>query len=147
MSPDLNAIRVRAEQYDRAIGPGGEKAWLAGLLATDVPKLLAEIDQLTETVRLNHEGADYAEELLQNRDVLIRERERQLAAVEQDRDRWRDRCDGQAWQDIEHHRDRLLSALRELCDSGDATGRLIHPGQLRDLIRPYLPADEDAPLT
>lgn len=40
--------------------------------------------------------------------------------------------------------DRLLSALRELCDSGDATGRLIDPGQLRDLILPYLPADDDA---
>lgn len=34
-----------------------------------------------------------------------------LAAVEQDRDRWRDRCDGQAWQDIEADRDRLSEEL------------------------------------
>lgn len=49
MSIDLDAIRKRAERYARAMGPGGEKAWIAGLLAGDVPALLAEIARLTDS--------------------------------------------------------------------------------------------------
>lgn len=47
MTPlELDEIRGLVGRRAAAIGPGGEKAWLAGLLAERVPGLLAEIDRL-----------------------------------------------------------------------------------------------------
>lgn len=47
MSLDLDDIRDHLKKYATAIGPGGEKAWWAGVLAADVPALLAAIERLT----------------------------------------------------------------------------------------------------
>ncbi|MEV2239466.1 hypothetical protein [Micromonospora sp. NPDC049891] len=46
MSADITAIRRRVAEWEKATGPGGEKAWLAGLLAADARTLLVVIDQL-----------------------------------------------------------------------------------------------------
>jgi hypothetical protein len=47
MTPELLAeIRRTVEKHAHAIGPGGEKAWLAGLLSAAAPLLLAEVDRL-----------------------------------------------------------------------------------------------------
>lgn len=45
---DIDSIRRRVAEHEKATGPGGEKAWLAGLLAKDARTLLAEIDRLHE---------------------------------------------------------------------------------------------------
>lgn len=51
MTPlELDAIRQQAARYAAAIGPGGEKAWLAGQLAGHVPALLAEVERLRAEV-------------------------------------------------------------------------------------------------
>ncbi len=70
MTIDIDAIRKRAERYASAMGPGGEKAWVAGLLAADVPALLAEIQRLTDSedsrvVVLEAENTRLKEELHQ----------------------------------------------------------------------------------
>ncbi|QLQ37956.1 hypothetical protein [Micromonospora robiginosa] len=46
MTLDLDAIDARVKAHAASIGPGGDKAWNAGLLAADVPKLLAEVRRL-----------------------------------------------------------------------------------------------------
>ncbi|WP_431976139.1 hypothetical protein [Micromonospora haikouensis] len=43
---NLDAIESELARYDRAIGPGGEKAWSAGLLAQCVRPLVDEVRQL-----------------------------------------------------------------------------------------------------
>lgn len=45
MTIDIDAIRQRVAQHQRAIGPGGEKAYRAAQLANDVPTLLAAVDE------------------------------------------------------------------------------------------------------
>lgn len=101
MTPDQIAeIKERAEKHAQAIGPGGEKAWLAGQLATDVTTLLAEVERQEKALAMNHEGERYAEELIEKltagRDKLAHQarewrreaelRRAALAAVEKDRD-------------------------------------------------------------
>lgn len=53
---------------------------------------------------------------------LIYELRAALAAVEQDRDRWRDRCDGQAWRVLEEDRDSMIPVTEFV------KARLIAPG-------------------
>lgn len=43
---NLDAIEARVAAHAKAIGPGGDKAWNAGLLAADAPKLVAEVRRL-----------------------------------------------------------------------------------------------------
>jgi len=58
VSADIDAIRRRVAEWEKATGPGGDKAWLAGLLARDARTLLAEIDRLRgEWDRLVNERA------------------------------------------------------------------------------------------
>lgn len=68
MSLDLDAVAARAIKYAQAIGPGGEKAWLAGQLVADVPALLAEVGRLRDALgnaldweRLEREAAELVE--------------------------------------------------------------------------------------
>lgn len=44
---NLDAVEADIVRHERAIGPGGDKAWAAGQLAQRVPALIAEIRRLT----------------------------------------------------------------------------------------------------
>ncbi len=47
---NLSGVEERYADYDKAIGPGGEKAWNAHQCATDVPWLIAQIRELEAAV-------------------------------------------------------------------------------------------------
>lgn len=98
MTPEqLEALRAQADRHAQAIGPGGEKAWLAGLLAAAAPALLseverlrAELDQYMELlagVRAERDEAVHQAREWRRETEALRP---QLAVVEADRDKLSD---------------------------------------------------------
>lgn len=59
MTPEqLEALRAQADRHAQAIGPGGEKAWLAGLLAAAAPALLSEVERLRAELEQSRDRLD-----------------------------------------------------------------------------------------
>ncbi|MEV4846110.1 hypothetical protein AB0K20_23195 [Micromonospora matsumotoense] len=87
MNPaDLAAIEAELARYDKAIGPGGEKAWSAGQLARHIQPLIAEVRRLQ------------AELVAATPQVLTAEPGPEVTAVwDCDGDKWV-RCAGGGWQ-------------------------------------------------
>jgi hypothetical protein len=98
---ELAAIRERAELWAIRVPdhPGDDTAAYvhvgdestAGFIASargDIPALLAEVDRLTRIVAANHEGANYAEELLTKQCTEVDRLRARVAELEQDRDKW-----------------------------------------------------------
>ncbi|WP_330438794.1 hypothetical protein OHB44_27885 [Micromonospora sp. NBC_00821] len=76
MTADLEAIRTLVNRHVSAIGPGGDKAWTAGLLAAKVPALCDEVQQLRAELDRERQAHVCIERCAPNSHVAFQGRQR-----------------------------------------------------------------------